>query len=328
MRPERAALLADVPRTRGVYVLRDARGAPLYIGASGDVRARVASHLGDRRDRLPGREEMARRVRSIRILATGSELETLLLEARLIRRLLPRYNRSIRNYDRYAYLRFDDAGGFPRIRVAASASGPDGPRYGPWRKEQRASRVAWALRRAFGVRPCTHDLRQRRFFPVCERPGAGACAAPCDAARPAEAYAVRVEEARAYLEGRSMGRAAEQEDEEARTLLEQSFGMLARLREAAESPDEILRLPGPPGGPGRLLLVRAGRPSGPFPLPSRPDRTARLLARLRRISRPRPALPHGKLVVDDVKILAAHRDGIPDEDRFPADVEAAEILSQ
>jgi excinuclease UvrABC nuclease subunit len=326
--PERAALLTDLPHARGVYVLRGRRGEPLYVGASRDVRSRVASHLGDRKDLLPGRDRMARRVRSIRWIPTGSELETLLLEARLIRRRLPPYNRSIRNYDRYAYLRLDLTDRFPRIRVTAVAEGPDGPRYGPWRKEQRASRVAWAVRRAFGLRPCTRDLSQGSLFPACERPGVEACAAPCDPSRSPDDYGRCVEAARAFLEGREMGAAETIEDEEARELLAQSFEMLARLREAATSPDEILRLPPVEGEPPRLLLVRSGRPYGPFPMPSDRTRTARLLHRIRRIRPPDPVLPYPKAVVDDVKILASRREEVPPEGRFPLDVEAANLLAQ
>jgi excinuclease UvrABC nuclease subunit len=324
VRPERAALLEDVPHARGVYLLRDVHGRVLYVGASGDVRARVASHLGDRKDRLPGRDEMARRVRSVRVERTGSPLETLLLEASLIRRHLPPYNRSLRNHDRYAYLRFRDER-FPRLQVTAGLEPGGGALYGPWRKEHRAGRVASALRRAFGLRPCRLDLAQRTMFLACDRAGADDCAAPCDASRPEEDYAARIAAARAFLEGRDPGRALETEDDEARELLESSFAMLARLREAVESPDEVLRLPGVLDGEWRVLLVRSGRPVGPVPLPGDPSRAEETLDRLRSLPPPAP-WPLARREVDDVKILAAHRDTVPTGDRFEVGVSPHALL--
>jgi excinuclease UvrABC nuclease subunit len=325
VRLERAALLTDIPHQRGVYSLRDARGRVLYVGASRDLRSRVASHLGDRKDRLPGRDEMARCVRSIRFTRTGSPLETLLLEAALIRRWMPRYNRSIRNYDRYTYLRFREER-FPRIQVTPGLTPTAEHLYGPWRKQHRAGRVATALRRAFGLRPCRLSLEQRTFFSVCERAGADTCAAPCDASRPASEYENRIAAARAFLEGREFGAASEIEDEETRELLDQSFAMLRNLRKAVEAPDEMLRLPDVEPERRKVLLVRSGRPFGPFPLPAAERGVRRLLARLRRIPRPEPALPLAKDIVDDVKILAAHRPRIPSEDRFDMDVAAHHLL--
>jgi DNA polymerase-3 subunit epsilon len=316
MKPERAELLADLPHERGVYVLRDGGRRPLYVGTSDDVRSRVASHLGDRRDRFPGREVLAASVRSVRWVPAGSRLEALLLEARLIRRWRPHYNRALKNVERYTYLRILDER-FPRLRATASIHQEEGPVYGPWRKEYRAGHVAWGLRKAFGIRGCRLDLEQRTLFDACGRKGAETCGAPCVVTNPVEDYERRVEATRAFLEGRERGEAAEVEDEEIRESLEMAFAMLERLRVAVEAPDELLRLPGVGEGRRKVLLVRAGRPIGPYPIPPREAAAARLLARLRAIPRPDPAFPLPNDVVDDVKILAAHRDAVPEADRLP-----------
>jgi len=324
VKAERAALLTDVPHARGVYTLHDGRGRVLYVGASGDLRSRVASHLGDRKDRMPGRDEMARRVRSVKFVLCGSPLETLLVEAARIRREDPRYNRSIRNRDRYAYLTFR-VERFPRLQVTPGLAATDQPLYGPWRKEHRAGRVATALRRAFGLRPCRLSLDQRTMFTVCERAGADYCAAPCDASRPEGEYDEAVAATRAFLEGRDPGGALETEDEEAREILAQSFSMLRRLREAVTSPDEFLRLPGPDGEPARALLIRSGRPLGPFPIPADEAAAARMLESMLRIPAP-PRYPLARREVDDVKILASLRDSVPEEARFGLDVAPADLL--
>jgi hypothetical protein len=78
------------PASPGVYVLRDAAGAPLYVGKAVNVRRRLRSHFA------PGRwrrlKPMLARVASAQWDEVGSELEALLREAALIRELQPPVN--------------------------------------------------------------------------------------------------------------------------------------------------------------------------------------------------------------------------------------------
>jgi len=84
--------LEALPEGPGVYVFRDGAGAPLYVGQSSCLRARVASYFvglpRDEKDR-----EIRREADRLEIRETESGLAALVLEARLIRRLAPRLNR-------------------------------------------------------------------------------------------------------------------------------------------------------------------------------------------------------------------------------------------
>jgi predicted GIY-YIG superfamily endonuclease len=80
----------DAPPTPGVYVLRDATGAALYVGKAVNLRRRLRAHFAERRWRHV-KAEMSRAA-DAEWREVGSELEALLREAELIRELQPTVN--------------------------------------------------------------------------------------------------------------------------------------------------------------------------------------------------------------------------------------------
>jgi predicted GIY-YIG superfamily endonuclease len=80
----------DAPQAPGVYVLKDADDAPLYVGKAVNLRRRLRAHFAERRWRAikPG---MARAA-DAEWREVGSELEALLREADLIATLRPPVN--------------------------------------------------------------------------------------------------------------------------------------------------------------------------------------------------------------------------------------------
>jgi predicted GIY-YIG superfamily endonuclease len=78
------------PPTRGVYVLRDGAGQPLYVGKANNLRRRLRTHFAARRWKAL-KADFARAV-DAEWRETGSEIEALVREAWLIRELSPRAN--------------------------------------------------------------------------------------------------------------------------------------------------------------------------------------------------------------------------------------------
>ncbi len=83
---------ADLPRTPGVYLFCGHRDEVLYVGKATNLRQRVRSYFGrdDRRRIGP----MLREVQAVRHHRLPDPLSAEVVEARLISRLLPRYNRA------------------------------------------------------------------------------------------------------------------------------------------------------------------------------------------------------------------------------------------
>ncbi|WP_143131332.1 endonuclease [Noviherbaspirillum humi] len=81
------ASLEALPASAGVYRFLDARGTPLYIGKSVNIRARVQAHL-----RTPQERALLRATRRVDFIRTAGEIGALLLESQLIKKWQPPYN--------------------------------------------------------------------------------------------------------------------------------------------------------------------------------------------------------------------------------------------
>ena len=80
-----------LPNKPGVYRMTDQYGTVLYVGKAKDLKKRVTAYT--RYDRHPTRlRRMIRATTHMEFVVTESEVEALLLEAQLIKRLKPRYN--------------------------------------------------------------------------------------------------------------------------------------------------------------------------------------------------------------------------------------------
>src|SRR5690349_12680684 len=89
--------LRGVPEGPGVYLFRDAREQIIYVGKSIHLRQRVRSYFHGRAEESRKLRRLRYEARSLAWISTGSELEALLLESRLVKRYLPRFNVLLRN---------------------------------------------------------------------------------------------------------------------------------------------------------------------------------------------------------------------------------------
>ncbi len=170
-------LADDLPRTAGVYLFTARDGRVLYVGKSKDLRARVKSYFyGDSRKKVG---ELLDETAAVEGIPCGSELEALVLEARLIRRHEPKYNRRGKAWRRYAYLKVDPAEAFPRIKVVREPNGA-GAYLGPFPSSHHARLAKEAFEEAFPIRRCTKAMGRTTRFSPCALAEMGRCLAPCD----------------------------------------------------------------------------------------------------------------------------------------------------
>jgi predicted GIY-YIG superfamily endonuclease len=84
--------LRQLPGAAGVYVMKDRRGAVLYVGKSRNLKRRVASYFTPRALSDPKTARMHEGLYSIDIHRTDNEIEALILEMRLIKDFRPAIN--------------------------------------------------------------------------------------------------------------------------------------------------------------------------------------------------------------------------------------------
>ncbi|GAA8851571.1 DEDD exonuclease domain-containing protein [Helicobacter pylori] len=222
--------LADgLPSAPGVYVFKDERGEPLYVGTSIDIRARARSYFtaSEQRRRMG---EMVRLATEITPIVCATTLEAQVRELRLIARHKPRYNRRSRHPERAWWLKLTDEV-FPRLSIVRSV-GPDDLAFaGPFGTRGTAEEAMAALHDAVPLRQCLTRLSPRRPTSACALADMGRCSAPCTGEVPVEDYAVTVAEAAQVLVGDSRSAVAALRERMAELSAQERFEEARALRD-------------------------------------------------------------------------------------------------
>ncbi len=103
-----------LPATSGVYVFRDRRKKPLYIGKAKNLSSRVRSYFSTPRTSMIGK--MVEAAFSISWQETLSEIEALILESSLIKKHKTKYNSLMRDDKQYFYVGITKEQ-FPRLFI-------------------------------------------------------------------------------------------------------------------------------------------------------------------------------------------------------------------
>jgi len=195
------AALKTMPVHPGVYRMLDRKGDALYIGKAANLRNRVANytHIAGLPHRL---QRMVAETSSMEIIVTHTEVEALLLECNLIKRLMPRYNVLLRDDKSFPYIHLSGDHDFPQLAKHRGARGSSGDYFGPFASAGSVNRTLIALQRAFLLRSCSDNIFSSRTRP-CLLHQIKRCSAPCTGRIGKEGYAKLVEEAREFLSGRS-----------------------------------------------------------------------------------------------------------------------------
>ena len=163
-------MTSNLPRSPGVYLFCGHRDEVLYVGKATNLRQRVRSYFGQEDRRRIG--PMLRETQSVRHHCLPDPLSAEVVEARLIARLKPRYNRAGTRADRYCYIRLDIDSAWPRLAIVKDAA-RTGLHLGPLPSRTMAGLVVEALQSALPLRRCSTRLGRTFVAP----PGATPCAA-------------------------------------------------------------------------------------------------------------------------------------------------------
>ena len=157
IKPQKQHLAEGIPGTPGVYYFLDKHGTTLYVGKAKNLRARVRTYFngGDGRRKV-GR--LVEEVAEVRTKETESELGALILEAREIKRLLPRYNSAGREERAGWFIELDTSEPYPvPERVPANQIREGVIHLGPYRSAGLLDACIEALGRIFPLRRCSGE---------------------------------------------------------------------------------------------------------------------------------------------------------------------------
>ncbi len=194
-------LVKRLPNAPGVYRMMNAAGDVLYVGKARSLKKRVANYAQGRfhTNRI-GR--MVRETVTMEFVVTRTEIEALLLEANLIKRLRPRFNVLLRDDKSFPHIVVTGDHAAPGIFKHRGARSRKGDYFGPFASAGAVGRTINALQRAFLLRTCTDSVFETRTRP-CLLFQIKRCSAPCTGEISRDDYAELVGEAKDFLSGRS-----------------------------------------------------------------------------------------------------------------------------
>lgn len=308
--------LKSLPQCHGVYAFLGQDKRLLYVGKSVRLRGRARSYFGPQGGHTPFTARLKSEAKWVAHRACGSELEALLVEARLITRLLPHFNLRGRRFHHYPFLKIPQEA-FPRLIITREVVA-DGSRYlGPFPGNYGLSEALEALRPVVRFRDCNPMPSK-----ACFAASVGRCEAPCVGGISEEAYAEHIAWVVDLLEGRGellvdelrarMESAAAAQAYEVAALwrdrLEDISPWLRRHRALAAAVDELdvmAVLPDRESGQWLWLLIRRGRLTWSCAgiHPNRPAHAKKGLAKA--LNEAPPSLSLAQHELDEVNLLAA-----------------------
>jgi len=220
------------PTSSGVYLMRDAEGAVLYVGKARNLRARLRSYFSARGDGRAQIRFLMARVAAVETLVTDTEKEALILENTLIKEHRPRYNFDLRDDKTYVSLRLDPREEFPGLEVVRQVHRDGALYFGPYVSSGGVRETLKLIYRIFPLRHYPVAVCRRRGRP-CLFHQIGQCSAPCHGKIDHAGYRRLVDGVVALLTGRE-----EEVVHELRAQMEQASAAL-NFEEAALRRDQI-----------------------------------------------------------------------------------------
>jgi excinuclease ABC subunit C len=221
--------LAQLPDAPGVYMMIGDDGQILYIGKAVSLRSRVRSYFQDSAAHAYRTVKMVERVVDVRTIVVSNEIESLILEANLIKRHQPPFNVRLRDDKRFPYLKVTNEP-FPRV-VFTRVVRDDGARYfGPYTNASGLRELIDLVRIVFPLRTCREPIDGKRKRP-CLQYHIKRCLAPCVGYQDEADYDVLVDEVVLFLEGHHDALIARLQNDMSDAAEHYNFEAAARLRD-------------------------------------------------------------------------------------------------
>lgn len=228
--------LRELPARPGVYKMKNAGGAIIYVGKAKLLNRRVRSYF-DGREKAGHRAAslMLPHIRDIEWIITETEAEALILEATLIRKHWPVYNVRQKDDKHFPYLRVSLSEPFPRVRVVRAVKDDSNLYFGPYLGARGLRTLLDLIPRLFQLRECDLKLPLKTPCRPCLAWHIGRCSAPCAEKISVADYNAQVKNAVRLLEGKREDLARQWEAEMKAASAALDFELAAKLRDRVQA---------------------------------------------------------------------------------------------
>lgn len=196
-----SALIKNLPNLPGIYQMLGKNGEILYIGKAKSLKNRVASYFVKKHEH-PKTTALVARIWDLAVIVVRSEYEALLLEQNLIKAHRPPYNVMLRDDKSYCYILLS-SDKFARIAVVRGKENYATQKlFGPYPSVHHAKEIVLLMQKMFHLRVCKNSDFLSRKRPCLEYQ-IKRCSAPCVGMIGEDDYDLSVQNALAFLQGRT-----------------------------------------------------------------------------------------------------------------------------
>ena len=229
------AKVRGFPSAPGVYLMKDARGRVIYVGKAVSLRNRVGSYFNRQAVAERRTADLVREIADVDFIQTDSEVDALLLEARLIKDIQPRFNSELKDDKTFPYLQITTREEFPRVEFTRKPRTRGVKLYGPFTSAKKLRGTIAVLQKIFRFRTCGLDISEEderwRWFRPCLLASINQCTAPCNFRISKEDYRRDIRRLRMFLDGKKARLLKEMRDEMQAASKEMKFEKAARIRD-------------------------------------------------------------------------------------------------
>ncbi|AFU68859.1 excinuclease ABC subunit C UvrC [Psychroflexus torquis ATCC 700755] len=192
-----------LPESPGVYQYYDKDDRILYVGKAKNLKKRVSSYFNKQHDshRIG---VMVNKIKDIKHIVVDSEMDALLLENTLIKKLQPRFNIMLRDDKTYPWLCIKNER-FPRVFLTRQIIKDGSEYYGPYPSLRTVKTILGLIKGLFQLRTCNYDLSKAKIdngkYKVCLEYHLGNCKGPCEDLQDEGEYMKQIEAIRNIVKG-------------------------------------------------------------------------------------------------------------------------------
>jgi excinuclease ABC subunit C len=233
-----AGKVRGFPLKPGVYLMKDAEGRVIYVGKAKNLRNRASSYFHKQAEFDRRITDLLKEIADIDFLEAETEVDALLMEARLIKDIQPKFNIDLKDDKTYPYLQIRMREDFPRVEFTRK------PRrgaklYGPFTSAKSLRAAIQVLQRVFRFRTCKLDIDEGdpkwRWFRPCILHNIGQCTAPCNSRVPREQYREQIRRLQMVLDGKKDTLLKELDEAMKQSATELNFEQAGKLRDQIQA---------------------------------------------------------------------------------------------
>ena len=194
------------PTTAGIYLMKDAAGNIVYVGKAKNLRSRAGSYFVPEARRDPRVRDWIGFVKDIDFEPTTDDIAALLLEARYIKSLQPKFNKDVKDGKTFPYLQIRTREEYPRVEITRTPRRRGVKLYGPFTSAKSLKAAVNILQKVFQFRTCGLDIASKddrwRWFRPCLLASIRRCTAPCNFRVSRDEYRKQIRKLMFILEGK------------------------------------------------------------------------------------------------------------------------------